>query len=30
MANYLLEIGVEEMPAHLVSAASQQLARAHG
>ena len=27
MANYLLEIGVEEMPAHLVSAASQQLAR---
>ena len=26
MANYLLEIGLEEMPAHLVSAASQQLA----
>ena len=26
MANYLLEIGLEEMPAHLVSAAPQQLA----
>lgn len=25
MANYLLEIGLEEMPAHLVSAASAQL-----
>ncbi|GFH42162.1 glycine--tRNA ligase beta subunit [Lactococcus hodotermopsidis] len=26
MANYLLEIGLEEMPAHLVSAAARQLA----